>query len=440
MPATLVYQGALSGWTHITVVYENRQPKLYLNGVPAKTGVTSAVANVHAATNQLGGGGYGYYQGTLDKVEVYGRALSGAEVSREESTSSSSASIEWLISDQLGTPRMVIDQTGSLSGVRRQDYLPFGEEIGEGVGGRTTNQGYGQPDGVRNRFTGKERDAETGLDYFMARYLSSSQGRFTSSDPIILSAARLNDPQQLNLYAYTRNNPLKFIDPFGEDIETTGVDLDRQRHAAAVSRQTGLKLKAEGNKVVFDGAAPNRKDLKEAALQIYDAIQSDKVVRIDLVEHDGNVDFGGPFKLDADDNPTTAGAHKIDFGDIDQANGAKLKDFNENTIVLHETLEAIAIQKDGANFDQAHAAANVYAPGLKPAGQGRQVNLSSTFGIILNYIPYEVDRPSGSKLTVTTSVTTLRSTIQAPTSGNLREFMKFRATNPIHIVGVTGKQ
>ncbi|HVF54495.1 MAG TPA: hypothetical protein VM934_00005, partial [Pyrinomonadaceae bacterium] len=89
-------------------------------------------------------------------------------------STTSRANIEWLVTDQLGTPRMVIAESGSLSSVKRHDYLPFGEEIGEGVGGRTTNQGYGQPDGVRNRFTGKERDAETGLDYFMARYLSSS--------------------------------------------------------------------------------------------------------------------------------------------------------------------------------------------------------------------------------------------------------------------------
>jgi RHS repeat-associated protein len=215
MPATLVYQGALSGWTHITVVYENRRPKLYLNGALAKTGVTSAVANVHVGTNLIGGGGYGYYQGTLDKVEVYSRALSSMEVSREASTSSSSASIEWLISDQLGTPRMVIDKSGSLSGVKRHDYLPFGEEIGEGVGGRTTQQGYvGSADGVRQGFTGYEKDGETGLNYAKARYLSSTQGRLTSPDPL-LASGRPGEPQSWNRYSYVLNNPLAFIDPSG---------------------------------------------------------------------------------------------------------------------------------------------------------------------------------------------------------------------------------
>ena len=69
------------------------------------------------------------------------------------------------------------------------------------------------------KFTAKERDGETGLDYFGARYMSSAQGRFTSPDPIWVKADRLVDPQRLNLYAYGRNNPLRFTDPTGMDIE-----------------------------------------------------------------------------------------------------------------------------------------------------------------------------------------------------------------------------
>jgi RHS repeat-associated protein len=72
---------------------------------------------------------------------------------------------------------------------------------------------------VESRSTGKERDAESGLDYFGARYMSSSMGRFMSPDwsaqaePV--PYAKLDNPQSLNLYAYVGNNPLRFADPDG---------------------------------------------------------------------------------------------------------------------------------------------------------------------------------------------------------------------------------
>jgi len=67
--------------------------------------------------------------------------------------------------------------------------------------------------------TGKERDTESGNDYFSARYYASSMGRFLSpdwsakQDPV--PYARLDNPQTLNLYAYLRNNPLGGVDADG---------------------------------------------------------------------------------------------------------------------------------------------------------------------------------------------------------------------------------
>lgn len=63
--------------------------------------------------------------------------------------------------------------------------------------------------------TQKERDNETGLDYFGARYLSSIQGRFTGVDPLLESAVP-SLPQSWNRYSYVLNNPLAFTDPTGE--------------------------------------------------------------------------------------------------------------------------------------------------------------------------------------------------------------------------------
>ncbi len=133
----------------------------------------------------------------------------------------------WLVTDHLGTPRMIAERTGSLSGIKRHDYLPFGEEIFAGTAGRTAAQGY-VSDSVRQQFTSKERDDETELDYFLARYYSSAQGRFISVDPITITLNRAIDPQQINLYAYTRNNPLKYIDPTGMEIDTTRLTEQEQ--------------------------------------------------------------------------------------------------------------------------------------------------------------------------------------------------------------------
>jgi YD repeat-containing protein len=66
------------------------------------------------------------------------------------------ANVQWLVADHLGTPRMVVDLTGGLAWVKRHDYLPFGEELFAGTGGRTPQHGY-YADGVRQKFTGQER-------------------------------------------------------------------------------------------------------------------------------------------------------------------------------------------------------------------------------------------------------------------------------------------
>ncbi|MDT7540601.1 MAG: hypothetical protein QOE33_505 [Acidobacteriota bacterium] len=157
------------------------------------------------------------------------------------------AEVNWLVSDHLGTPRIIANQTGALAGIKRHDYLPFGEEIGAGTGGRSQAQGYGQVDNVRQRFTSKERDVETGLDYFGARYYGSIQGRFISSDPL-LSSARLENPQTWNRYPYTLNNPLRFVDPTG--LFTIGSPEYRKQIIAAYDA-----LKASLDKLKPDSKA-----------------------------------------------------------------------------------------------------------------------------------------------------------------------------------------
>ena len=78
--ALLVYSAPITGWTHITVVFENKRPRLYINGALVRTGLTSRQTTVHSTPGYIGGGFYGYYGGNLDDFRVYNRALTNTEV------------------------------------------------------------------------------------------------------------------------------------------------------------------------------------------------------------------------------------------------------------------------------------------------------------------------------------------------------------------------
>ena len=175
--------------------------------------------------------------GNVKKEYIYG----GATLATIEPTAVNANGTQYTTSDHLGSPRVITNSSGSVVG--RHDYMPFGVELGAGVGGRTTAMGFSNTgDNNRKKFTGKERDNETGLDFFEARYYASMQGRFTSSDPVALTVERLVDPQRINLYAYCRNNPLAFIDPTGE-IVTFANDDARKKYEEYVKFLNGDKKK-----------------------------------------------------------------------------------------------------------------------------------------------------------------------------------------------------
>jgi len=130
--------------------------------------------------------------------------------------------------DAIGSVRATTDETGVL--IDRYDFLPFGEA-------------WLPPTAPDTRqFAGKERDAETGLDYFGARYHMSSIGRFTTVDPVMNVEAAMTEPQRWNRYAYALNNPLKFIDPDGRDPRLVGGAVGAAVYVgwnAYVNNQTG---------------------------------------------------------------------------------------------------------------------------------------------------------------------------------------------------------
>jgi RHS repeat-associated protein len=121
------------------------------------------------------------------------------------------------LADPLGSRRV---QTNALGAIEENiQSLPFGDGLSTVV---PTGAPATADDATEHHFTGKERDTESGNDYFGARYYGSSMGRFLSPDDVIITPERLTNPQQLNLYAYVANNPLRYIDPTGEILQCVG--------------------------------------------------------------------------------------------------------------------------------------------------------------------------------------------------------------------------
>jgi RHS repeat-associated protein len=163
-----------------------------------------------SSTGQVEVYGYGTSdQGVFPHIQVYvnGAAQGSFDVAPTPTAygpfgTSNGSQIHYMVSDHLKTALMEFDAYGIPTWTGY--FAPFGQELDDPV---TSTNHY--------KFTGKERDAESGLDYFGARYYSSNMGRFSSPDPSGLAYADFTNPQSLNLYSYVLNNPLRFVDPTG---------------------------------------------------------------------------------------------------------------------------------------------------------------------------------------------------------------------------------
>ena len=118
--------------------------------------------------------------------------------------------VSYYFSDHLKTASVISDAIGS-NIKSESDYYPWGGELQ-----------FANGDPNHYKFTGKERDAETGLDYFGARHYSNGLGRFITPDwaakATAVPYADFADPQSLNLYTYVRNIPTSKVDADGHDL------------------------------------------------------------------------------------------------------------------------------------------------------------------------------------------------------------------------------
>jgi RHS repeat-associated protein len=178
--------------------------------------------------------------------------------------------------------------------------------------------------------TGKERDSESGNDYFGARYYASTMGRFLSPDwasrvePV--PYAKLDNPQSLNLYSYVWNNPLSRNDPDGHEVDLTNKDA---------------KLRAETEKRILSNVNENERGLFTTS--------TDKNGKTSLV-----------LKKDAN----FEGKHSAGFNKLTKAIASR--SIASVEINDHPTLS------DGRTINTAYDAGGGRT---EPTGQGRNVNI-----------------------------------------------------------------
>ena len=127
----------------------------------------------------------------------------------------SSANVYYYFADHLGTTRVITNASGSIC--YDSDLYPFGVERPPYTQSCTFNT---------YKFTGKERDSETGLENFGARYDASTMGRFVSPDAMGAAWSQ-EDPQSFNLYSYVENNPASLTDPSGRVFCRTDPDTQQ---------------------------------------------------------------------------------------------------------------------------------------------------------------------------------------------------------------------
>ena len=156
--------------------------------------------------------------------------------------------MHYYFSDHLGSASIVTNASGAIE--EESDYYPYG---GEMVITALAPQNY--------KFTGKERDAESGLDDFGARFHASALGRFMTPDwdakPVTVPYAKFGDPQTLNLYSYVENAPVNRADADGHQT-----NLGSACDSGGCASDKELKEKTEALKKAENKKDPPKPDTK----------------------------------------------------------------------------------------------------------------------------------------------------------------------------------
>ena len=167
-------------------------------------------------------------------------------------------SASYYLADHLGSTRSLVDGEGAVTAA--YDYWPYGKVLASSGTGTT-----------HFRFTGHERDAESSLDYMLARSYAYDVGRFLRPDPM------QDEYPGISPYAYANNNPLKYVDPDGREIVFASKEDEKRFEvyfANLRKTETGRELyntaqnATEKFEFTFDPLSSNQLGLAEIAFDV----------------------------------------------------------------------------------------------------------------------------------------------------------------------------
>ncbi len=217
------------------------------------------------------------------------------------------------------------------------------------------------------KFTGKERDAESGLDNFGARYDASSMGRFMTPDPVPWAhwqdgskkdrqrfAAYISNPQNFNMYAYVRNNPLNSIDPTGELVYVVVYTTGNSKGDEQLKKAAETKANDIANSKTFDPkkdtvlllGVKTKSDFQNL-LNAANSLDSKfgQVQSVSLFSHAG--DQSGPIFHDQNGKPSQFSSSELSGINVNWSNSATASFYGCNT--------GVNFTRDFANAQQVPA-------------------------------------------------------------------------------------
>ena len=272
--------------------------------------------------------------------------------------------------------------------VDSMDYLPYGEQIA-GSWGST------------HKFTGKERDSETNLDYLGARYYGNWLGRFLTPDwaakPVPIPFGDPSSPQSLNLYAYVKNNPTTVDDPDGHQDSLATAAFERDVKDLIAGRITKeeywARINARGAGAAV-GCALACGGMAAASitgriLAGY-ALASVPVVSL-IVMHTLDAVTPGP-----SGSLTISMATRLTATEI--STGVRLAEQTGKALVQSEHVGAEFVDAAGKTYDAVNSAA-AYANWFRDGGKAILANIASTANKAVDYVAVDLKGASKEQIT-----------------------------------------